>query len=467
LIAGIDERLATPRQKLLALAGCTILTALALLGLTFSRVEGPAMRSALVAVMTILALAEGLTAYLLLAKFYVNGRFIYGILAFAYALDACLICFYTAVFPGLFRTSPLTIGDQQLMSVTALTWHSSYPILVLLAILFDSPMHRLVGRRRIRMATAAIPVLAGFLALAFATVALVNRDKLPHFIENGTFKPLFLIGILPLMVFISALPCIVVLARRQAITPLGLVLAAASFACTLEAIMVDAGGALFSVGFDVGKLIMVLAGSVVLLAMLWDIFGVYGQLAALSSTDALTALPNRRAFDEHFAIVFNRALRNGGSLGLILIDVDRFKHYNDSYGHLAGDACLRRVAAELGACATRPLDIVARYGGEEFAVLMPDTPAAAMTVIAERMRAMVERIALLHAQTNAGIVTVSLGVAHVAKAEPGHEADLFDAADRALYRAKSLGRNVVVSGVVEPRNSVTPEPQEIAVSSAL
>jgi diguanylate cyclase (GGDEF)-like protein len=168
------------------------------------------------------------------------------------------------------------------------------------------------------------------------------------------------------------------------------------------------------------------------------------RLAELSVTDSLTGLANRRALESHAEGEWRRLARAGGSLVFVMVDVDHFKAYNDSLGHLAGDECLRRVAAALRRLAQRPGDLVARYGGEEFACLFVGLERERTGAHAERVRAAVTELALPHpASSVAPIVTVSLGVTW---AEPTPTSDwraALAAADAALYRAKQGGRNRV------------------------
>ena len=134
--------------------------------------------------------------------------------------------------------------------------------------------------------------------------------------------------------------------------------------------------------------------------------------------------------------------RDGSALGLILIDVDFFKRYNDSYGHLMGDECLRRVAASLGQALRRSSDLVARYGGEEFGVLLPATDGAEAAATAEMLRETVYELAIPHARSEIdGRVTISLGVAALPASAEVRTADLVALADEALYEAKHGGRN--------------------------
>ena len=169
------------------------------------------------------------------------------------------------------------------------------------------------------------------------------------------------------------------------------------------------------------------------------------RLEALSMTDALTGVANRRSFDAVLSAEWKRACRSGDPLALILVDVDHFKAYNDTYGHQGGDACLRDVAGAMKQTVTRVSDLIARYGGEEFVVLLPSTSADQANQLAERLRGAVEEVGLPHRSSSAAaIVTISVGVATVIPTLDAAPADLVRGADEALYRAKREGRNRVV-----------------------
>lgn len=168
------------------------------------------------------------------------------------------------------------------------------------------------------------------------------------------------------------------------------------------------------------------------------------SLEQLALQDGLTGLANRRCFDTVVSKEFSRAVRNGTSISLIMIDVDNFKQYNDIYGHTAGDECLRRVSAAVASAVQRPCDLIARYGGEEFVVLLPGIDKAGARCVAENIRKRVGSLTLEHSGSRAGFITISAGVdysAYVdANSKPIH---LIEGADQALYYAKSQGRNQV------------------------
>lgn len=163
--------------------------------------------------------------------------------------------------------------------------------------------------------------------------------------------------------------------------------------------------------------------------------------------DGLTGLANRRRFDEFLAQEWRRAIRNQTALALVMLDVDFFKRYNDHYGHLAGDACLRQVAGVLRAATQRPGDLAARYGGEEFVCLLPETDTAGAWLVAERIKADLAALGLPHAQSSiSAYVTVSQGLAVARPAATAAATDLVQAADRWLYAAKTAGRNRIAAG---------------------
>lgn len=168
------------------------------------------------------------------------------------------------------------------------------------------------------------------------------------------------------------------------------------------------------------------------------------QLERLAMNDALTGLANRRCFDETLAQEVQRAQRQGTSLALLMIDIDYFKLYNDTYGHLAGDACLREVGHVLEACVRRAGDLVARYGGEEIAVILPNTEHEGAQAVARHVLERLNLRNMPHRSSPIGRVTVSIGIASVAGAALESGQGLIDAADQALYGAKGAGRNQLV-----------------------
>jgi len=171
------------------------------------------------------------------------------------------------------------------------------------------------------------------------------------------------------------------------------------------------------------------------------------RLEVYAQTDGLLGIANRQCFDARLVDEWNRAIRDQVPLGLLMIDVDFFKNYNDQYGHLAGDICLQAVAKVAASRMVRAVDLLARYGGEEFVVILPHTALAGAKKVAMGIRAAVAGLAIPHlASAVAKHVTVSIGVASVLPERRAQASDVVLAADRALYLAKQQGRNRVCVG---------------------
>ncbi len=172
-------------------------------------------------------------------------------------------------------------------------------------------------------------------------------------------------------------------------------------------------------------------------------------LQNLSSIDGLTGIANRRRFDETLEIEWKRCTRSHSSISLLMIDLDYFKKFNDNYGHVVGDECLKKIAAALVASTHRIGDLVARYGGEEFCVVLPETDQAGAITVAETMQTNVHALNITHAFSKCSDrVTVSIGVGSMIPDAYCESEALVLAADRMLYEAKQEGRNRVRSCVV-------------------
>jgi diguanylate cyclase (GGDEF)-like protein/PAS domain S-box-containing protein len=174
------------------------------------------------------------------------------------------------------------------------------------------------------------------------------------------------------------------------------------------------------------------------------------QLKLIAFMDGLTGVANRRHFDNNLDLEWRRAMRSAKSISLIIVDVDYFKNYNDLYGHLAGDSCLRKIAHTIRDSLRRAGNFAARYGGEEFAVILPDTDAEGAYLFAESLREKIENLNIEHKDSTVGRnVTVSLGVSTTVPEKNSTHDELISLADKALYKAKQGGRNRVVSACDE------------------
>ncbi len=180
-----------------------------------------------------------------------------------------------------------------------------------------------------------------------------------------------------------------------------------------------------------------------LLALTQKLDAANKELVRISSSDGLTGVANRRFFDETIALEWRRARRHSNSIAMLMCDVDFFKLFNDTYGHQAGDDCLRKVATAISLNTERPSDLVARYGGEEFVVVLPETTIGGALMVAEKIRQAIRELNIAHESSPGGRVTMSIGIASAAPGFDNPPDDLIHAADKALYRAKREGRDRV------------------------
>lgn len=215
---------------------------------------------------------------------------------------------------------------------------------------------------------------------------------------------------------------------------------------SLVAIMLFFRGEPLTIRKDILHLVMAVADQ---LGSLIQLRQLNLELKRLANLDGLTQVANRRRFDDYLAQEWKRSLREEQPLSLILCDVDYFKAYNDSYGHLAGDECLQKVAQTMKDSIKRPADLVARYGGEEFVVVLPNTSAKGAQQVAATLKNQLEEMQLPHAQSLVKpYVTMSLGVASVIPHASLCLEDLIACADEALYEAKRQGRNRIVAQLI-------------------
>jgi diguanylate cyclase (GGDEF)-like protein len=246
---------------------------------------------------------------------------------------------------------------------------------------------------------------------------------------------------------VAAIIIVLLTGRLRAVLDQWLLIAV--LACFVDTTLNFLSTARFSVGWYVARIFSMFAPGVVVCLLVWEVnllyrrlFDAHTTLLRTSVRDALTGVYNRAYFDEQYRKEFDRAKRAHVPLSLILIDIDHFKQYNDAFGHLRGDACLATVASALAAVLQRPADFVARYGGEEFVIVLPETDLRGAFQVAEQAREAVMQLKL-ETPALAGYITISAGCADVGPSRLVPPDDLVEAADAALYRAKSAGRNRV------------------------
>jgi diguanylate cyclase (GGDEF)-like protein len=259
-----------------------------------------------------------------------------------------------------------------------------------------------------------------------------QANLLNMLVHGNAVTPMSLTWQLPVAIVLTLLP-ILLHARVDPRRTWLLALSAAVAIFLLCALLLYYGRYWFAPMSTLATLLLFLAA--------WGVYRLR-QSQRLAHSDALTQLSNRRMFDVMLARELGAARRGNRALSLLLIDVDHFKHFNDAYGHQAGDDALRRIARAIADRARRPRDVPARYGGDELAVILPETSAHAAHSIANGIVQDVRALAIDHAESDvAPIMTVSIGVATFFPILEGHDARLLERADAALYQAKEQGRN--------------------------
>jgi diguanylate cyclase (GGDEF)-like protein len=399
-----------------------------------------------------------LTAYVFASQFRVTRLPALAALTVAYLYSGLITIPHLLSFPQVVTAGGLLGGGSQGAVWLWVFWHGGFPLLILIHSFINSQLPGVViGEKSTQRVLLLMPFAVVSLVTAMSWLALRGQDYLPTLVVNGSFRNLSgsATGVTVLLLNILALASVVVISRLRSVSDLGLLLA-------MSASLLDAGltlkaGARFSLGWYVARINSMIASGSVLVVFLYEVSWLYRRVADLNEglsrlafIDELTSLANRRQYNQRVESEWARALRDGTSLALIMIDVDFFKKFNDLYGHPAGDQCLRQVARAVAHVIRRPADLAVRYGGEEFAVILPNTDAQGALRIAHEMKEAVRELGIRHdGGTSAGVVTISAGLAVMSPAHSGSLEGLQFAADQALYAAKAGGRN---------RTSVAAEP---------
>lgn len=432
-----------------ALAAAVLLCTMAMVW-PYSTVQASAVLPFMPIFATSVVIAEGLTAYFLATQYRVSGRFVFAVLASAYAFTSVAAAAHLAVYPGVFSASGLFHTGRQTAIWIWLLWRGAFALFVMLALAIRSrpPIGSHDGRRW-RGALAMGGSIAGSIALCAAAGAA--HDRLPNLVASaGPYRHL---SANPAIVSV-ALMCIAALAVHAYVTRLrtlmDLWLAVALLAGVVDIVLTLGAGARYSVGWYAARIASMVSANALLGMLVSETSRTYLRLAdahrtlqALSVRDGLTGVFNRAYFDERYPRELTLARAAGYPLSILLVDVDHFKDYNDALGHLAGDECLRRIAHTLAASLTRQTDFVARYGGEEFAVVLPACDPRVGASTAERLRQAVADMKLPGPSEKTPYVTISIGHASSRSHADLQGATLLAGADAALYAAKASGRNRV------------------------
>jgi diguanylate cyclase (GGDEF)-like protein len=453
-------------ERCFALAVVLVSTAIFVVLVPLAKVPLPQSSAFVPIYQSALVINDLITAVFLFAQFNISRCRALLWLACGYLFTAVMASIHMLTFPGLFSPTGLLGAGPQTTAWLYMFWHGGFPLMVI-----AYALHRHQGHSASRAyidvlwSVGAVLVAAGGLAIA----ATIGHDALPAIMAGNNYTPAMIFVVTS--TWLLSLVALMVLSQRRPESVLDLwlmvVMCAWTFDIALSAVL---NGGRFDLGFYAGRIYGLLATSFVLVVLLSGYGRNYArliklnesdrrkaaELERLATADALTGIANRRAFEEALDQEWRRTLRHRTPLCLILIDVDFFKRFNDAYGHVAGDQCLRAVAETLARNARRAGEVAARYGGEEFAVLLPHADLDDAHRLAQRMCEAVRQLGIPHKQSEvASHVTISAGVASAllvlagdfpVEAERASPTLLIKAADQALYGAKAAGRNQVMSG---------------------
>lgn len=402
---------------------------------------------------TSVALSEGLTAFLLWTQYRISGRLYFAAIASAYAFISVTAAFHLAVYPGVFSAESPDPAERQTAIWTWLLWRGGFALLVAISLTARTRAPITNLRQRFSYGLLTIGGSAALSAM-LCLGAIAGRKTLPGLVESaGSYRHLS-----PNVATLSVAGiCLTALAIHFAVTRLrtllDLWLTVALFAGIADVALTLGAGARYSLGWYAARTASMVSASALLGMLMYETSRTYSKLADahralkdFSVHDGLTGVFNRAYFDERYPQELAKATASADPLAILLVDVDHFKAYNDAFGHLAGDECLRRIAQALNKGLMRPEHFVARYGGEEFVIVLPACDTLAGVTTAERLRRSVADLEMAAPASGAPYVTVSIGHASARSGTGVPPATLLANADAALYRAKTLGRNRVEGG---------------------
>ena len=417
-----------------------------------------------------------ITAVFLLGQRQLSRSHGLSLLAGGYLFTALMSTVHALSFPGVFAPTGLLNAGPQTTAWLYVFWHGGFPLFVIAYTRYGLEKQA-AGEGSSTIASTVASVISLVCGLTLLTT--LGQDLVPPIMQDNHYTPAMIVVVSA--VWLLNLLALYALARRRPSSMLDLwlivTMCAWLFDIALSAVL-NAGR--YDLGFYAGRIYGLLAASVVLIVLLHEHGKLYVQLITLrdsdrekacelrrlSTIDPLTGIANRRAFEDTLAQEWRRMMRHGTALSLLMVDVDCFKRFNDAYGHVAGDQCLRVVAQVLAGKARRAGEMAARYGGEEFAVLLPHVDIVEAKKLGEVICTSVRDCRIPHKHSDvAPYVTISAGAASIADLPelaatlsregalpsatmPGATV-LVETADHALYRAKKAGRNRVVAAAID------------------
>ncbi|NMH60382.1 sensor domain-containing diguanylate cyclase [Alteromonas ponticola] len=411
--------------------------------------EGTVSPSFLGSYGTAVFIFEVITSLLLLSQFLRTGRFTYAFLSMAYLWVALISPVQIMLLNDTISlTSSFRAGGKEASWLWTF-WHVGFPVIIAIALGLNGS-NPVITHRPVFWAwylyTAELIIIA--IVLSFSLFGWVSFPEMVG--TDNQFGNLLTQVIGPLVAISCAAALFMVVVKGRFQTDIYAWLAVAMLAAFCEGIVSVYSGSRFSVGWYAARVLSLISSGSVFVALLLDTMALYlrvidqnRELRKIASIDKLTQLSNRREFDERLAEEIRRATRERKTMSLIMLDIDFFKSFNDSYGHQTGDKCLEQVAASIRKFISRPADVAARYGGEEFAVLLPDTAEHSAFELAEDIRKDISNTPFRLADGDHVTVTASLGVSSLTPTSVSDGDELIKSADAALYLAKRSGRNRV------------------------
>ncbi len=398
---------------------------------------------------TAVFLLELISAILLFAHFRQTGLLTFALLGAAYLWVALLAPFQVSLLADSLNQFSLITASNGDAAWLWMAWHLGFPLVITVAMLVDGS-YPIRTRKILRWGLGLLSVevaIVGFLLLA----TLFSWVSLPSLVSEGRdFSDSMALVYGPAIMFCCALALTIVIVKGKFETGIYSWLALALVAALCESIVVVYSGSRFSYGWYAARILsMVSSGAVVISLLIENIqlqHKVVEQNATLkrmATMDELSGLANRRELDERIKAEIQRAMRERTPISMILADVDKFKQFNDNYGHVVGDLCLKHVAGCLQRNILRHTDLAARYGGEEFAILLPNTTEADAADLAEHVRKTIAYSPIVLESGKIVSVTASFGVATLTPNSASDATELVRTADGALYQAKASGRNCV------------------------
>lgn len=426
---------------------CMLITALAVWGYLQGTEPGKAIPGFIGAYGTGVFVLELISAILLLSRFRATQRLVFLFLGCAYGWVAIISA--PQVFMLMEVSDPMLGIAHASASAAWLwnVWHLGFPIFVIIAMIFcNDGSFRIDHVDRWFFGTMAVLLL-----LAGSTIFLItgNFFALPSLIaEDNRFQALLSSVIGPSVILLTFVGFAITVTRGRLRDSLFIWLAVAMLASFYEGFVVIHSGERYSHGWYIARLLSLFTSLTVVIALLMESMALYRKvlqqnfkLEHLATRDELTQLANRRVFEQTLRSEFQRCMRDKVPLSLIMCDVDHFKSYNDNYGHLEGDSCLKLVSNLISNSVHRNIDLAARFGGEEFAILLPETSEEGAAYLAEGMRKRIEQTPVRLKTGELIDVTASFGVASMVPGKHSDPNGLVQAADQALYGAKDKGRN--------------------------